>query len=258
MAGTIGAYQQGSFATPIEGGALDASVVLGNDNTVRAKHNSHDTDDTIHVQSSALASRPSAGTAQRVWVSTDGMRIYLDSGAAWNEIAYLPNAGGTVTGVAVFAGVTASAAAAQVLKLGTQGSATYVTTLGGTAVTGGGARGYAVQVGGQATGLLTSGDIVTVSGTLNVPICGMHSTNAGQLHVVTGRGGGGTSGTAYSFIDLIIHHSSNSFVGTLAQYTLAGTPPSRSYVTGNNSLALGMVGGGTLTVSSAALFSSWF
>lgn len=89
MAGLVNQYQQGTLTTPVEGGSLDASVVTSNDNAVGAKHNSHDADATIHVQSSALSARPSAGTAQRFWVTTDGRRAYLDSGSVWGELAYL-------------------------------------------------------------------------------------------------------------------------------------------------------------------------
>jgi hypothetical protein len=103
MAGTVNSRQQGAYATPVEGGALDASVVLGNDNTTRVTYNGHDADATIHVQSSTLASRPAAGTAQRFWVTTDGLRAYVDSGLVWGELAYLPTVGGTVSGPVVIA-----------------------------------------------------------------------------------------------------------------------------------------------------------
>jgi hypothetical protein len=108
MAGTVGQYQQGAFSTPINGTTADASVVLSNDNNNRTKHNSHDNDATIHIQSSVLASRPAAGTAQRVWVTTDGLRAYVDSGASWAELAYLSLAsGGTVAGNVTVSGSTA-------------------------------------------------------------------------------------------------------------------------------------------------------
>lgn len=119
MAGTVGAYQQGSFTTPIDGDALDASVVLGNDNNNRSKHNSHDNDATIHIQSSVLGSRPAAGTAQRVWITTDGLRAYVDSGSVWGELAYLPSVGGTVSGAVTISsgGLTVSAGTTAVQAL---------------------------------------------------------------------------------------------------------------------------------------------
>lgn len=107
MPGTINQYQQTAFSTPINGAVADATVVLGNDNAVRTKHNSHDADATIHLQSSILSSRPGASIAQRVWLTTDERRIYVDSGTAWSEVAYLSTAGGTVTGAVAFsAGIT--------------------------------------------------------------------------------------------------------------------------------------------------------
>ena len=77
MAETVSQYQQGTFSTPVEGGSLDASVVLGNDNNVRTKHNSHDADAGIHLQSSAVASRPAAGTQGRKWLATDTGAVFL-------------------------------------------------------------------------------------------------------------------------------------------------------------------------------------
>lgn len=83
MAGTVGQFQQSAFTTPVNGDPLNASVPLSNDNAVRGKHNSHDADPTIHIQSSDLATRPAFGSAQRVWWTTDEQRIYFDSGLAW-------------------------------------------------------------------------------------------------------------------------------------------------------------------------------
>lgn len=104
MAGLIGQYQQGAYTTPVNGSTADATEVLANDNNTRVKHNSHDNDATIHVQSSTLAARAVAGTAQRFWVTTDGLRAYIDDGASWDELAYLPLAGGTVTGNVAISG----------------------------------------------------------------------------------------------------------------------------------------------------------
>ncbi len=83
MPGLVNAFQQAQYTTPVNGGALDAAVVLSNDNSTRVKHNGHDADATIHVQSSDLASRPAAGVAQRLWFTTDEKRLYLDTGSAW-------------------------------------------------------------------------------------------------------------------------------------------------------------------------------
>lgn len=131
MAGTIAQYQQGVFATPINGTVADASVVLGNDNNLRGKYNSHDGDASIHVQSSTLAARPVAGVTQRVWITTDGLRAYLDSGAAWGEIAYLPLVGGTVTGGVTITtgGLTVSAGTLTVSAAGNVSSIVSASTV---------------------------------------------------------------------------------------------------------------------------------
>lgn len=89
---TVGNHQQGAFTTPINGDALDATVVLSNDNATRTKYDAHDSDPLIHVQSSALASRPAAGTAGRVWMVTDSTptaQLYRDTGAAWENLGVL-------------------------------------------------------------------------------------------------------------------------------------------------------------------------
>lgn len=106
--GLVAQYQQGAFSSPANGQDGDATVVLANDNNIRSKHNSHDADATIHLQTSTLAARAAAGVAGRPWATTDGLRVYIDSGTAWQEIDYLNKAtGGTVTGATTFSnGVT--------------------------------------------------------------------------------------------------------------------------------------------------------
>ena len=83
----IGQHQQNSFSNPQNGQAPDADVVRGNDNAVVSKHNAHDADATIHVQTGPLSARPSAGTAGAVYID-DNKRIYVDNGAAWGEVPY--------------------------------------------------------------------------------------------------------------------------------------------------------------------------
>jgi hypothetical protein len=98
MTQTVNNYQVGTFTTPVNGGPQDASVVLANDNTTRSAHNSHDSDPGVHLQSSLAASLPAAGTVGRKWLTTDTLRLFYDTGSAWAEAAYLPTAGGTLTG----------------------------------------------------------------------------------------------------------------------------------------------------------------
>lgn len=119
MAETVNQYQQGTFTSPVVGETKDPAVVLANDNNIRTKHNSHDADSGIHFQSSVLASRPAAGAAGRKWLTSDGLRVYYDTGATWSEIAYLPlAAGGSVTGNITVSGQLAAGAASYIVWTG--------------------------------------------------------------------------------------------------------------------------------------------
>lgn len=101
--GLVGANAIDPFTAPTNGAIDDADIVRGNDNSLRAAMNDHDTDATIHFQSSVLAARPVAGRTGRLWFTADERRIWYDTGAAWQEIAYAklasPTFTGTVTGV---------------------------------------------------------------------------------------------------------------------------------------------------------------
>jgi uncharacterized delta-60 repeat protein len=99
---TVGTHQQSSFTTPVNGTSpIDANEVRLNDNNVVTKHNSHDNDPKIHVQSSTVALRPAAGTAERVWVTTDNRRLSIDSGSVWNSLTV--DAGDVTTGTLAIA-----------------------------------------------------------------------------------------------------------------------------------------------------------
>lgn len=117
MATTVGQHGVTAFTNPSNGDALDATVVKGNDNTLRAAYVDHDSDPGIHVQSSATALRPAAGVVGRKWMTYDGTspRIWYDDGTAWREISYLSSSptsatfSGTVSATLVTAsGVTAT------------------------------------------------------------------------------------------------------------------------------------------------------
>lgn len=85
----VGQYQQTLFVSPANGTSpIDADEVRSNDEALRAKHNSHDNDETIHLQSSVAASRPAAGVAGRVWLSTDALTLAYDNGVSWAGLAY--------------------------------------------------------------------------------------------------------------------------------------------------------------------------
>lgn len=84
MTVTVGEHQVGVFTRPALGKPVDPNEVRGNDNTLAKQFNAHDNDQTIHVQSSALADRPAFGTAGRLWITTDGTpTAWLDTGSAW-------------------------------------------------------------------------------------------------------------------------------------------------------------------------------
>ena len=92
---TVGGHGVSAFTSPSNGDALDATVVKGNDNTLRTAYVAHDNDAGIHVQSSTLATRPVAGTAGRFWVTTDtgSIKQWYDNGSSWEEVAYVPSTG---------------------------------------------------------------------------------------------------------------------------------------------------------------------
>jgi len=107
MAQTVAQHSVASFTSPVNGTSpIDANQVRGNDNTLRSGYNDHDADPGIHLQSSAVASRPAAGDLGRKWLTTDtgSVRLYFDTGSAWAEASYLPLAGGTVAGNLIVTG----------------------------------------------------------------------------------------------------------------------------------------------------------
>lgn len=96
----IAQHQQTSFSNPQNGQSpIDATVVRGNDNAVTAKHNDHDADATVHVQTGLLSARPAAGTVGAMYMD-ENARLYRDNGATWGEVPYarLAAASNTFTG----------------------------------------------------------------------------------------------------------------------------------------------------------------
>jgi hypothetical protein len=129
MATTVGQHGVTAFTNPSNGDALDATVVKGNDNTLREAYVDHDSDPGIHVQSSALALRPAAGSTGRKWMTYDGTspRLWYDDGTAWREISYLSSSptsatfSGTVSAAVVTAGQVISTGTAQTGSLQVSG-----------------------------------------------------------------------------------------------------------------------------------------
>ena len=96
---TVGTRTVLTFSAPVRSSLpVDANMVRGNDNTLRVAFNAHDADTGIHVQSSTVANRPAAGTAGRLWLTTDAnaVRFWYDTGAAWEEVGYLRLTSGTL------------------------------------------------------------------------------------------------------------------------------------------------------------------
>ncbi len=85
--GVVSANQQTSFSNPQNGQAPDADVVRNNDNALVAKHNAHDADATLHVQTGLLSARPAAATPYAMYLD-ENKRLYVDNGAVWAEVPY--------------------------------------------------------------------------------------------------------------------------------------------------------------------------
>ena len=84
----VGQNQQTLFSSPSNGDTpMDATVVKSNDNALRSKHNTHDADATIHVQTGLLASRPAASTPFAMYID-ENRRVYADNGSTWVEVPY--------------------------------------------------------------------------------------------------------------------------------------------------------------------------
>lgn len=160
----IGQHQQTVFSNPQNGQTpMDADTVRGNDNALQAKHNNHDNDATIHVQSGLLANRPAFGTPYAMYMD-ENQRLYADTGSAWVEIPYARLAAAT------------NAFANNVTVGGTLG-VTGATTLGAVTATsvnatlsgnGAGITGLSVPaanvVAGTLSGLFTFASLLTANG----------------------------------------------------------------------------------------------
>jgi len=92
--GLVGQNQITTFTSPVNGTSpIDANVVRGNDNTSKTAFNVHDSDATVHLQSSLASARPPAGVPGRKWLDSDTYRLYYDDGAVWHELAYIGGGG---------------------------------------------------------------------------------------------------------------------------------------------------------------------
>lgn len=269
MATTVGSHSVAAFVNPSNGDALDATVVKGNDNTLRTAYVNHDADTGIHVQSSALASRPAAGTAGRKWMTTDGgVKLWYDTGSVWEEVAYVPATGtASLTDVTISGSLTVDTTTLVVDNsnnrvgvgtatpgvaldvVGTTRTSNGLTvTAGGATVTAGGltvsAGGIAVTGNSTIAGTLGSLTGVTVSGTVTA------TTFSGSGASLTNLPAAELTGTlpAISGANLTSLNASNLSSGTVAVARLPTTFTSALTIDpGVNQLALTIAKGCNIT-----------
>lgn len=236
MPGTISQYQQSAFPTPVNGAVADATVVLSNDNATRAKHNSHDADATIHIQSSLAANRPSAAVAQRVWATTDTGAVYLalDTGAAWVDFNYIRT---TVTSL------PANVLASSLTSVGILASphmTSPVVDSGGLTVTAGTLAAQAVT----ATSVVSTGIVDSIGDAAGLRWKNTATTNVGFLSSVFGWAGAGSKTDA----------ALAAFGSNLVFFTNGSTTPGMTLSSANAlTIASGLtVSAGGVTVSAGA------
>ncbi len=244
----IGQHQQTSFSNPQNGQSpIDATVVRTNDNATATKHNAHDADATVHVQTGLLSARPAAGTAGAMYMD-ENARLYRDNGASWGEVPYarLAASSNTFTGNVAINGSLAvdgatALAATQVTTLDATGNATVGGTLGVTgAVT-------APSYNGAATGL-TGIPAEQLTGTLPA-INGNAVTNLNAANL------SGTLG-AISGANLTNLNATNLSSGTVSDARLPGTMTAKTIasvvVTGSGTTVIGAGTGNFLNLDASA------
>jgi uncharacterized delta-60 repeat protein len=179
MPTVIGSHSVASFVNPSNGDALDANVVKGNDNTLRAAYVNHDADPGVHVQSSVLAARPVAGVVGRKWMTTDGgVRLWYDTGSVWEEISYV-----SLTGTATLSDLNVTNA------LTVDGTTLVVDAVNNRVGVNTASPGVALDV----TGTMRASNGVTVTSG-GILVAG-NSTVTGNLTATTLKLPGATSGT---------------------------------------------------------------
>jgi hypothetical protein len=246
MPTTVGSHSVAAFVNPSNGDALDANVVKGNDNTLRAAYVTHDADAGVHFQSSVLASRPAAGVAGRKWLTTDdGPKLWYDTGSVWTEIGYVPTTGTAVvsalqvTGALEVDGTTLTVDATNNrVGVGTATPGVALDVVGTTRTS----NGLTVTAGGlivSAGGMAVTGNS-TVTGTLGgltgltVASGGLTVTSGG----VTVTGNSTITGTLGGLTGLTVASGGASISGTVTATTFSGSGASltslpSSALTGN-------------------------
>lgn len=256
---------QASFADPQNGTSpIDADEVTANDNALRVKHNTHDADDTIHVQGSTLAARPAAGVAGRKWVTRDtgSLRFFRDTGSAWEELSYIgTGSDATITGTFTFS--TAPVFSNNQAFAGSVSVGNDLTVADDATITGDLAVTGAFDVDGA-----TTLDAVLVAETLGVTGAVTMASTLGVTGAVTGASfaGNGASLTslpaaeltgtlpAISGANLTALNATNIASGTLANARLNTALGSRTFTSVQSELlTIGGVGtNGTLVLGAAS------
>lgn len=246
--GLVGQHQLAPFASPQPGQPLDATVVLGNDNSTVTTYDAHDSDSTIHFQSSALADRPPASTLGQKWLTTDaGARyIYYDNGSAWVEVDYFRDTGGTIVGdvtvtgnvsISGTLGVTgvATFTAAPILSSLTASKPVFTNSSKGLVSTGT----LGTDQGGTNLTTYTTGDILYASATNVLSKLAIGTT--GQHLIVSGGVPAWSTDSALGTV------TSVSFTGGLISVATATTTPA---------LTVAGTSGGVVYFSSASTWAS--
>ena len=112
---TVGSHAVNTFVGPViaASGLVDANVVRGNDNTLRAAYNTHDADPSIHIQSGTLAARPATSADGSTYFATDTLDTYTMVSGVWVQWPSGPGTINVKSFGAVGNGVTDDTAAIQ-------------------------------------------------------------------------------------------------------------------------------------------------
>ena len=250
---TVAQNAQSSFADPQNGTSpIDADEVTANDNALRAKFNTHDADDTIHLQGSTLAARPAAGVAGRKWMTRDvgSLRIFRDTGSAWEEITYIPSSSdASISGIITFD--------TPPVFTNAQDFADNVSVAGNLDVTGTLASGAATLASAGVTGNATVGGALgvtgntTLSGTLGVTGAVTGASFSGSGASLTSLPAANITGTlpAISGANLTSLNASNLASGTVAEARLPTSYSSLTVTTLTSSTVQGSTGGSRAILS---------
>lgn len=279
-------HQQTSFANPSNGDTLDATIVKANDNAIVSTYNSHDADETIHVQSSTVAGREAAGVTGRLWFTSDDLRLAYDTGSIWSALtvdaAHISTGtiatarlAGSYTGITGLGTVTAGTWNATTIGIAYGGTGVTTTPTNGQLLIGNG-TGYTVAsltAGSNVTITPAAGAITIASTNPGGDVVGPASSTAnavprfsntgGKLLVnsgVTVDGSNNVGGVVGLTASGTLSGAAGSFTGNVGTATLTttgnvgvgtATPMSRFQVTGGSlasaSTTSGLIAAGNLS-----------